>query len=106
MGLRASDADRERTVAFLRAEQAVGRLTVDELEERSAAAWAAVEVGELDALTRDLPAPPRPPAPATAAKRPPRVPGRGGFSARWQARVRSEKAMAELMAHVSPALHA
>jgi hypothetical protein len=107
MGLRASDEDRERTVAYLRTQQAAGRLTVDELEERSAAAFAAVDVGDLAALLADLPAPPAGPPPAAApARKPPRIPGRIGFSARWQAPTRASVAMAELLAHVAPPMQA
>jgi len=110
MGLRASDADRERTVDFLRAQQAVGRLTVDELEERSAAAWAAVEVADLEALTADLPAqspaPTPAPSPPAPARRLPRAAGRSGFIARWQTPLRSDKAMAQVVAELSPPLYA
>jgi hypothetical protein len=105
MALRASDEDRERTVELLRAQQALGRLTVDELEERSAAALAAVHVEDLSALTADLPVPGLPPAPPER-RRPPRVPGRLAFSGRWSARVRPADAMADLMIHVAPALSA
>ena len=106
MGLRASDEDRDRTVAYLRTQQSAGRLTLDELEERSAAAYAAVEVADLDALLVDLPKPPRPPmpVPAGAAAKPPRFPGRYAFSSRWRAPVRSSRAMAELLEHVAPPL--
>jgi hypothetical protein len=69
--LRASDAERERTVQQLRDHQLAGRLTVDELDERSARAYAARTRGELAALTADLP-----PVPATrAAVTPPADPG-------------------------------
>lgn len=67
LGLRASDADRERVVSRLREQVGEGRLTLDEFSERSAAAYRARTVGELDALTRDLPA--LVPATATAAPR-------------------------------------
>ncbi|NKQ55662.1 DUF1707 domain-containing protein [Amycolatopsis sp. K13G38] len=60
--LRASDADRERVVSQLREQVGEGRLTLDEFSERSAAAYAARTLGDLDALTRDLPAA----APSTA----------------------------------------
>jgi uncharacterized protein DUF1707/cell wall-active antibiotic response 4TMS protein YvqF len=53
--LRASDAERELLVDALRAHAADGRLTTDELEERSAAAYSATTRGELVALRRDLP---------------------------------------------------
>jgi len=52
--LRASDADRDRAVGQLREHSLAGRLTVEELDERSAAAFAAKTVGELDALLADL----------------------------------------------------
>jgi hypothetical protein len=45
--LRASDVDRERTVAALRHHAAVGRLSVDELSERSERAYAATTLREL-----------------------------------------------------------
>jgi hypothetical protein len=48
--LRASDADRERTVAALRHHAAIGRLTIDELDERSERAYAATTLGELGTL--------------------------------------------------------
>src|SRR3954453_23921280 len=105
MALRASDEDRERTVDLLRAHQAAGRLTVDELEERSAPALAAVHVEDLAALTADLPGPGQAVAPG---RRPsmPRVPGRASFSSRWKVRVPPDDAMADLMIHVAPALTA
>ncbi|WP_219418106.1 DUF1707 SHOCT-like domain-containing protein [Pseudonocardia nigra] len=55
--MRASDADRERTVAILQREVGTGRLTLDEFSERSAIAYHARTLGELAALTRDLPRP-------------------------------------------------
>jgi Domain of unknown function (DUF1707) len=54
--LRASDADRERTVALLREHAAVGRLTLEEFTERMSAAYLAVTNDELADLARDLPA--------------------------------------------------
>ena len=53
--LRASDGEREQVVDLLREHCAEGRLTPAELEERIDAAHAARTVGELEALTRDLP---------------------------------------------------
>ena len=53
--LRASDAEREALVDTLRDHAAQGRLTTDELEERTAAAYGATTRGELVALRRDLP---------------------------------------------------
>lgn len=64
-GLRASDADRERVVGRLRQQVGEGRLTLEEFSERSTAAYQARTLGDLDALTEDLPAPaPADPKPA------------------------------------------
>ncbi|WP_051471650.1 DUF1707 SHOCT-like domain-containing protein [Patulibacter minatonensis] len=52
--LRASDADRERTATVLRDAGGDGRLTVDELDGRLDAAYAAVTRDDLDALVADL----------------------------------------------------
>jgi hypothetical protein len=68
--IRASDAERERVVAFLRDKAAEGRLTPDELDERVGRAYAAVTRGELDRLVRDLPEPPLQ-RPRRSAGRPP-----------------------------------
>jgi hypothetical protein len=54
--LRASDADRERTVTLLREHHAVGRLDVEEFHERLNAAYASKTLGDLNALLADLPA--------------------------------------------------
>jgi hypothetical protein len=53
--LRASDADRERVAAALREHCAVGRLTMAELDERLGQAYAAKTLGDLAAVTHDLP---------------------------------------------------
>ena len=53
--MRASDAEREQLVDALRDHAAQGRLTTEELEQRSAAAYSATTRGELVALRRDLP---------------------------------------------------
>ena len=52
--IRASDADRERTAQVLRRSGANGQLTVDELDERVEAAYAARTRGELERLVEDL----------------------------------------------------
>jgi hypothetical protein len=52
--VRASDADRDRVAAGLQAAFAAGRLTMAELEERLAAAYAAGTEPELAALMHDL----------------------------------------------------
>lgn len=53
--MRASDSDRERIVEQLRKHAADGRITMDEFEERMAAAYQAKTYGALSELTRDLP---------------------------------------------------
>ena len=54
--LRVSDAERDVTLRTLGDHAAVGRLTLDELEERSGRALVAKTRGELAALITDLPA--------------------------------------------------
>jgi hypothetical protein len=63
--LRASDTDREEFVEALRRHHTEGRLTTEELVERTERAYQARTFGDLDALATDLP-PTRPPAPAAA----------------------------------------
>jgi Domain of unknown function (DUF1707) len=104
--VRASDAERERTVRHLRDQALAGRLTVEELDERCARAYAAVMRSELAGLVEDLPAPaaePRPP-PQT----PPSVgpPGVRPFTYEWHHPVAPHRAMEEAMRHIAPALHA
>ncbi|GCB51233.1 DUF1707 domain-containing protein [Streptomyces sp. NL15-2K] len=53
--LRASHADRDRVVDVLRIAAGDGRLTAEELDERLEAALSARTIGELAALTADLP---------------------------------------------------
>jgi hypothetical protein len=54
-GTRASDDDREQLVSELNEHSVAGRLSTEDLEERSQAAYSAQTLGELDALRRDLP---------------------------------------------------
>lgn len=54
--LRASDADRERVANVLREAAGDGRLTMEELNERLDAVYAAKTYAELEPITRDLPA--------------------------------------------------
>jgi Domain of unknown function (DUF1707) len=56
--IRASDQERESVVEVLRDAFTDGRLTFDEFEERTAAAYGAKTWTELGALTADLPAGP------------------------------------------------
>jgi hypothetical protein len=53
--LRASDADRERTVALLRDHAVEGRLTLEEFTDRMSAAYLARTHEELEQLAGDLP---------------------------------------------------
>jgi hypothetical protein len=53
--IRVSDAERDATVRTLGDHAAVGRLTLDELEDRAGRALAAKTRGELATLTSDLP---------------------------------------------------
>ena len=106
--LRASDADRERAVELLRGHAEVGRLTVEELDERCAAALGARTFGELDVLTADLPpisAPPGgAPPPSLPAVKQPRVPGKHYFAETWRAPAGPERAMRDLLTYVAPPL--
>jgi len=56
--IRASDVDREAVVATLREAYTAGRLTLDEFDDRMAAAYAGKTWGDLRALTTDLPVQP------------------------------------------------
>src|SRR6478735_4769355 len=53
--LRASHADRERVATVLNQALAEGRLSLDELQERLDAVYAAKTLAELEPVTRDLP---------------------------------------------------
>ncbi|TDD78054.1 DUF1707 and DUF2154 domain-containing protein [Actinomadura rubrisoli] len=53
--MRASDAEREAVVERLRIASVEGRLTFEELTERTEAAYMAVTRGELEHITTDLP---------------------------------------------------
>lgn len=72
--IRVSDAERDVTLRVLSEQASVGRLTLDELEERSAKALAAKTRGDLATLTSDLPAPdvaqPQAGVPAATPRRP------------------------------------
>jgi hypothetical protein len=69
LAVRASDAEREQTVARLQDAFADGRLSQAELEERVAAAYAARTTAELSELTADLPAQEQPPRPGMVLDR-------------------------------------
>jgi hypothetical protein len=101
--LRASDADRERTVAALRHHAAVGRLSVEELGDRSERAYAAATLSDLAALQADLPG-----LASRRLRRRHASPGPGwrAFTARWHSPVGAELTLAELIAHVAPDIQA
>lgn len=67
--IRASDPDRERVVEALQRHSAAGRLTLDEFDQRSAAAYAARTIGDLHAIIADLPTLPEPVEPASVRAR-------------------------------------
>jgi hypothetical protein len=71
--LRASDADRESVANVLREAAGDGRLTMDELDERLDAVYAAKTYAELEPITHDLPdaGTAQAPAPSSAARRDP-----------------------------------
>ena len=58
--MRVGDADRRRVIQQLSAHCAQGRLDVQELDSRIAAAWSSRTRGDLEALTADLPTPDEP----------------------------------------------
>jgi hypothetical protein len=80
--MRASDADRERVAEVLRRAAGEGRIELAELDERLAAVYAARTYGDLEPITRDLPAagdvPAPPSVPAVPAVRAADVPDRFG----------------------------
>jgi hypothetical protein len=87
--LRVSDAERDVTLRALGDNAAVGRLTLDELEDRSGRALVAKTRGDLTALTSDLPAEAGPyPAEQARTKKPVRwmIPIMGGSHRRGRFR--------------------
>jgi hypothetical protein len=103
--LRASDAERERTVEHLRDHALAGRLTVEELDDRCARAYAAITVSQLAELLADLPTPA--PAPQAAPSPVPALgpPGVRPFTYEWHHPVPPEKAMEAALHHIAPALN-
>ncbi|MEV6571028.1 DUF1707 domain-containing protein [Streptomyces sp. NPDC051577] len=80
--LRASDADRDRVVERLRDAVAEGRLDMEEFEERLEVAYTSRTYGELEPLTRDLPAEPGAAAPLASGQ-----PAPAGSGVAWPARI-------------------
>jgi hypothetical protein len=103
--LRASDRDREEAVAVLREAAGEGRLTVEELDERTALAYAARTVGDLRELLDDL----RVPGAREPERRPPArlpwFPGREPFGARWTFDGSPSEALADFMDAAAGPLH-
>jgi hypothetical protein len=98
--MRASDTEREETVAILRHAVGEGRLDMEEFTDRTTRAYLAKTRGELLELIGDIPraelAPPPP------SRELPKAPGRAGFTARWLAPARRRQAAAELLEFVAP----
>jgi hypothetical protein len=89
--VRASDAEREATIARLRDAAGEGRLSLDELAERVEAADGARTRADLASLVRDLPAETAPPAPAVPAAQTRRLYGiLGGDTLSGRVRLGSE----------------
>jgi hypothetical protein len=103
--MRASDRERESAVAVLRMAAAEGRLTIEELDERTAVAYAAATRGELDSLLDDIPDAVLEPVPRDPARKLPWFPGRTRFRARWRAPVPRGEAAKDLLEYVVPPLH-
>ena len=70
--VKASDAEREQTVAVLRAHAVEGRLTLEEFAQRLDTVYEARTRPELEKLTRDLPSEDEGQAPATRGRRRPK----------------------------------
>src|SRR3954447_9469979 len=90
--MRASDAEREETVALLSRAAADGRLAVSELETRTAEAYTARTREALVRLLDDIPRA--------------QLSLRGNIGAQWRAPVPREVAAADLLAFVGPLLGA
>ena len=87
--LRASDAERERTVELLRAASGDGRLTLEELAERVEGALVAKTRDELEPLTADLPSPALAATPRAGTRWTVGILGGGDRKGRWRIASRS-----------------
>ena len=97
--MRASDAEREETVALLRHAVGEGRLDMEEFTDRTTRAYLAKTRGELLELIGDIP---RAQLARPVQRELPKAPGRAGFTARWLAPARRRQAAAELLEFVAP----
>lgn len=106
--IRASDRDRERTVAGLKEHCAEGRLEMEELEERVARAYAATTLWDLAVLTADLPGRLPSPPPQVEQRAParslPRAPGILSFTEIVDVELSGDEAMRQAMAVIAPRL--
>jgi hypothetical protein len=102
--LRASDADRERAVRRLRENAAAGRITIEELDERTAVALSARTTGELDALLSDLPPAAPHPAPLVRHAPEPGGIGRRPFTFVFEHPVTPDEAIDAALRTMAPAL--
>src|SRR6476659_2099658 len=85
--VRASDAERDQVVGELAAAAAEGRLTLEELADRTGVALRAVSRGELERLTADLPSAPQA-TPARGRRWVLGVLGGGDLAGRWRVAAR------------------
>ena len=97
--MRASDAERDETVALLRHAVGEGRLDMEEFTDRTTRAYLAKTRGELLGLIGDIPTAQLAPPPPREL---PKAPGRAGFTARWLAPARRRQAATELLEFVAP----
>ena len=106
-GIRASDAERAAVSDALRAHCAAGRLQVDELEQRLAAALSARTVGELEQLVADLPHP-GPVSAATQSTPPSRIspglPGLRSFRQSHEFSVDRGRSFRQALEHILPVM--
>ncbi|HEX2071354.1 MAG TPA: DUF1707 domain-containing protein [Thermoleophilaceae bacterium] len=98
--VRASDAEREQAVDRLKGAAAEGRLTLEELADRTEAAYGATVRGELERVVADLPAAPSPAAPAPTKTRRTFVGIMGGDSIRGPIRLADRCTIVNVMGGV------
>jgi hypothetical protein len=106
--IRVSDADRTAAAEALRRHCLAGRLSIEELDERLAEAYAARTEGELAELVQDLPPEPETAVAAVPVPTPPRrrlgLPGVRPFFQRHDFDLPRTQIFEEAMAHIVPAM--